>query len=333
MSTEAIIEVERDSALAAFEKEGGLDFVVQAAQSRVREFEHDMSTATNRKKTASLAAKVARLKTSMDAMGKELVSEWKEKSKKVDGNRKALRDALDELKAEARKPLDEWEAEESKKAEELEKKLDRLRVNPNNLGNLEHMKNELEGIRSIEIDDSFDPRKQDAKDEQKRSIEYLEEAIAKEEVIEAQRQENERLKAEAEAKAKAEEEERLRREGEERARILADEKAKKEAEEAKRREFKLQREKEEAEEARKKAELEVAEANKRAAGEVTRRVEEKECLILEEKQRRAANKEHVQTVAFEARDAIMSLGIDKETAQNVIRAIKDGKIPHVQINF
>ena len=44
--------------------------------------------------------KVAKVKTGLDAMGKDLTTKWKDQAKKVDGSRKSMREALDSLKVE-----------------------------------------------------------------------------------------------------------------------------------------------------------------------------------------------------------------------------------------
>jgi hypothetical protein len=60
---------------------------------------------------------VARSKTYLDGLGKQLVAEIKQQAAAVDAERKYIRDTLDELRDSIRKPLDEWEAaEEVRKA-------------------------------------------------------------------------------------------------------------------------------------------------------------------------------------------------------------------------
>jgi hypothetical protein len=61
-----------------------------------------------------MAYSVARTKTYIDSIGKELVSHYKEAPKKIDSVRKFARDSLDYLRDEVRKPLDEWENEQAR---------------------------------------------------------------------------------------------------------------------------------------------------------------------------------------------------------------------------
>ena len=70
----------------------------------------DAETLTGREKLRSAAMKIARHKTAIDATGKELVTEWKEKAKRVDALRKIARDSLDEIRDRVRKPADEYDA-------------------------------------------------------------------------------------------------------------------------------------------------------------------------------------------------------------------------------
>jgi adenine-specific DNA methylase len=79
--------------------------------------EHDVSTVKGRTSIAGTAYKVARSKTYLDGLGKQLVAEIKQQAAAVDAERKYIRDTLDELRDSIRKPLDEWEAaEEVRKA-------------------------------------------------------------------------------------------------------------------------------------------------------------------------------------------------------------------------
>jgi DNA repair exonuclease SbcCD ATPase subunit len=79
--------------------------------------EHDLSTVKGRALIAGTAYKVARSKTYLDGLGKELVSVIKQQAAAVDAERKYIRDTLDELRDSIRKPLDEWEAaDEARKA-------------------------------------------------------------------------------------------------------------------------------------------------------------------------------------------------------------------------
>lgn len=93
----------------------GLGAILDKVAAEVRSTVIDVSTESGRKAARSLAYKVARSKTALDDMGKDLVADWKAKSAKVDAERKAIRDGLDVLKAEVMKPVEEWEESEEQR--------------------------------------------------------------------------------------------------------------------------------------------------------------------------------------------------------------------------
>ena len=95
--------------LAVFASPSQADAIVEAIAKEVRAVETDISTPGGRREIASLAYKIARSKTAVDDMGKELVSEWKQKASVVDAERRRVWDALEALQAEIRKPLTDWE--------------------------------------------------------------------------------------------------------------------------------------------------------------------------------------------------------------------------------
>lgn len=90
-----------------------INALIEQTAHYIAAFEHDMTTAKGRKATASLANKVARLKTSIDNIGKDMVSGWKAKAKEVDDMRRYLRNELDSLKIIAREPLTQLEDKEA----------------------------------------------------------------------------------------------------------------------------------------------------------------------------------------------------------------------------
>jgi predicted phage tail protein len=88
--------------------------------------EHDVSTLKGRTSIAGTAYKVARSKTYLDGLGKQLVAEIKQQAAAVDAERKYIRDTLDELRDSIRRPLDEWEAAEEVRKAAHQSRLNRL---------------------------------------------------------------------------------------------------------------------------------------------------------------------------------------------------------------
>ena len=117
MTEKSLIVAETLDAVALY-TEGGMNIILTEIEAKVKAFKPDVSTEESRKEITSFAYKIARSKTLLDDLGKELVSEKKKEVKKVDAVRKEARDFCDNLKAGVRKPLDEWEAEETVKKEE-----------------------------------------------------------------------------------------------------------------------------------------------------------------------------------------------------------------------
>ncbi len=105
---------------------GGTREIVDEIERLAKAHKPDLSTATKRKEIASMANKVARSKTFIDAIGKELVADIKEQAKCIDAERKRARDRLDELKEAVRKPLTDWEAAEEAKQREIEECLSKI---------------------------------------------------------------------------------------------------------------------------------------------------------------------------------------------------------------
>lgn len=67
------------------------------------------------------AALVSRVKTRLDDVGKNIVSEWKKQSAQIDARRKIIRDTLDGLRDAVRAPVIKWEEEEAERLAEKER--------------------------------------------------------------------------------------------------------------------------------------------------------------------------------------------------------------------
>ena len=335
--SEEIIFTATASALAAFAEPNGLDPFIDAVKKIVSEFKHDLSTATGRKKTASLAAKVSSFKVSMDDMGKSLTEDWKNKSKVVDQARKKMRDELDALRDEARRPLTEWENKEKSRVATIRAKIEYIRNGsaeaPCCGSELAAIEWRLKLLEDYIIDDSFEEFKFEALEVRGATIGMLKSNLAKANLAESQRIELERLRAESEARAKAEREEALRKEGE--LRVQREAEAKIKAEQAK-----AEGEKRKAIEEAERKELEarrLAESNAKAlrmAEENARRKVEAEARsIEEEKARREADAAHNKKIKRQAKESLMTLGIDEKTCIQIVLAIDAGNIQNVAINY
>ena len=309
MTEQQLVPYEETTVLAAFTAEEGLDPLVKQASDLVAEFEHDLTTVTGRAKTASLANKVAKFKVKLDDAGKELVADWKKQAKVVDINRKSMRDALDELKVEARKPLTEWEAAEEEKArlEAEELAAEKLRAEIEHDHEMALLMNEKFDREAAEEAARIEAERKAAADKAEADRQ------ANEERIRAEAQEAERVRAAeevAEAKRKAEAAEKERLEAETRERIQI----------------------EEAEKRRVEA-LDKAEQDKKIAVQREKdRVAEIAKAEKEAKERLEANKKHVGEVRKAAKESLMEI-ISEEDAKKIVLAISNGLIANVTITY
>lgn len=326
-----LVELTTETALTAFTAQNGLDPYVQQVKDEVNNFEHDLSTGAGRKRSASLAAKVAKIKVKLDGLGKDLVAEWKSNSKKVDVARKKMRDDLDELKVVARKPLTDWEDEqeriEAEKQAELEAEMKAAQVeNDHEIGLLMNEKIDRELA------------------EEKARIEAHEKS--ERERIERERLEREeQLKKEAAATAKAEAE-RIAKENEQRIErekqeaIQREEAAKQAQAQAERENIAAQeRERLAAEQAEAQRKQDAINAeNKRITdieaakqAEIFRQQEEKR-IADEEQAKLEANKKHVGMVRGEIKNHLMfACELDEATAKKVVLALL--KTERITINY
>ena len=278
---QALIVVERLNPIEIFQN-GGMDKILKEIESKVEGIVFDVSTEEGRKECASMAYKVARSKTLIDNMGKELVADWKKKAKVVDAERKKARDFLDPLKDRVREPLTEYEAEQERiKKEEEERERRKCEARIEELQKYGKVMSffDVAALTDDEYTDILNQAKADHASEQKRL-------------------EDERLAREAEAKKLAEERaelEKLRAEQAERDRI------EREKQDAERRKLEDERKAIEAEKAR------IAEAVKQAAEEARVRAEAEAKARAE---REAGEAKERQVAAEKARQE--SLKPDKE---------------------
>jgi len=92
-------------------KSGGMDGVLEKIRLEVDGFVPDLTSDKGRKEIASLAHKVSKSKTVIDAYGKTLADQLNARIRPINNERKKCRDQLDELRDYIRKPLTDWEEE------------------------------------------------------------------------------------------------------------------------------------------------------------------------------------------------------------------------------
>lgn len=302
MSDNELITAESVNAMEVFAG-GGLDKILAYITAKATELVPDVSTDKGRKEIASMARRVSSSKVLLDGLGKDLVSDWKAKSRMVDASRKAARDTLDALRDATRLPLTEWE--EAKKAKE-----------------------EAEALEK-EVSEAFDAAKTENElfDRQK-DIEAKEAKLAEE--AEAKRLKEE----EAEAKRlRLEREELIRKEAADKERLAAQQReidAKTALEQAEKDRVAA------AEKASVDQKNAVKEAERKAKEEAERVYRDRLAAEAEKERQAAAlaeDKEHRAKINNAALSCLMGCGLTEEDGKDLIKAIAHGEIAHITINY
>lgn len=335
---------------------GGSDDVLERIRREVRSFHADISTKAGREAVASLAYKVARSKTALDDLGKDLVSEFKAKSSAVDAERRKIREELDALKDEVRKPLTDWENAEKARLAGHEDAIAalalaaRLEIDMN----ADAIAGRLESLGTLAQRDwqEFATRA-DATLNNTRSS--LNAALADARKREDEAAELARLRAEQAEREKREREERIAAEAADRARREAEEKAEKERKQAEAKAAaereRIEMEKRDAEEraaaAERKAKQDAERAERERVAAEARAKQEREAAVKAERERqdrerreaeaaaqkREADKKHRAKINNEALAALQTAGLSNEQGTAVITAIARGEIPHIKIAY
>ncbi|HDL7414204.1 TPA: hypothetical protein PXN46_001258 [Yersinia enterocolitica] len=338
------IVIEPKNALAVFTQPDHIESILQQVEKEVNSFVPDVSTKKGRDAIASLGLKVAKTKTYLDGLGKDLVTEYKEVPKKIDASRKTVRDRLDALKEKVLLPKLEYEAEQERiaaeaayaamwqEAHEMDASITAERL----------VKKESDHEMALLMNDAFDRAQADkAAEAERKRIAYEEELkrlaenaarLAVEE--EARREREEAAHRESVLKAQAEQAERDRialAQKAEQDRIDAANKAEADRLAAAQ---KAERDKQEAISAEQRKAQEEADRIKREVQqkEDARLAEEKR--VADEAAARAANEAHRKTVgAAVVNGLIEHAGLTREQAIATLCAIKDSKIPHANIHY
>jgi len=366
-----LITLEDINAPVLFGSDDEVTKVIESLQLSARSIVPSIETAKGRKETASIAAKVAKSKTYLDGLGKDLVADIKLQAKEIDGRRKTIRDTLDELKEEVRKPLTEYENREK----------ERIRAHEVSIGWLESALNQIPTQQHIpDIDELLNKANalcecdfEEYKDGASRLLDKISTAYQtrKSELVLAAEQAAEiaRLQKEAEERAQKERDDRIARE--------AADKAKREAE------AKADRDRQEADANRRKAEADALTAKQAVFDAERREIEamkqaelDRQAAILrefeaekqriaqqeadekrhkeqlehaakaerdrlaeikrqeeEQAQARAKDKAHRAKINNEAMESMVSAGASRSSAKAVVIGLAKGIIKHSSIQY
>ena len=324
-----------------YAKDGGLDEAIKLVKQEADVSGLSVEKNADREKIASIAYKVARSKTALDEMGKELTAEAKAQINKVDSQRRYMREQLDELKESVRLPLTQWENDKK----EREERLENLKASAQFIGNPDMT--EIEDVRKAAnalYQFDWKDMQEDADlvfsqvneminnkaDERKR---YDAERA---ELAKLRKEKQEREEKERAEKLRLEQEKRIREEEQKKAeaekkRIEAEKKAAEERAKKAEQEAKL-REQQEAERL-KKAEEDAKRREKEAAERERQRIADEQAKEKAAAEKREADKKHRDKINAQISDAIQAAGVDADVATRITVLLTSDKIPHVKVTY
>ena len=334
-STE-LVSIPKADALTVFTTPEQIDPILARIRQEIDAFVPDITSKRGRDNVASMAYRVARSKTYLDGVGKELVDELKDVPKKIDASRKRIRETLDAWQKEVRRPLTEWEdAEEARTARikgilaELQAVIDDKAERPALI-----IRERLDEVKAEAItEDRFGEYTGAAAELKDKAIAALEVHIATAEKRESDAADLARLRADAEVRAQAERDAKAKHDAEERERRAAEaaaaaERVKAEAA-AKAAQDAAERKEREHKAAIEAAERKAVEAAARAKAEVEAGIAREAA----EKAKREADRDHRATINRAALAAFVESGIAEDVAKQVVTMIAAANSPHVTINY
>ena len=295
--TQLAVVPPKETALAVFSTVKGLDPWLEQVRAKVDEFKKvipDLKTRKGREAYASMAHQIAKSKTALEAVGKEISAKQKEIPKLIDAERKRVWDTLESWQKEVRQPLDDWQAAEDARVAKHKEGIQQIKgmalfgetppasVVARVIGDLE----------AIETNDTWEEFLAEAAQTKDQTLAKLRTLFAERTQHEAEQAELQRLRAEAEAQAQRDRDAEIARVAAEQARIEAEQRAQAERDASARREQEL---------------LDQAAATQRAAAQAALDAEaaaERQRLQLElqaEQSRAAAAQAETNRIAAEQR--------------------------------
>lgn len=117
MSTELIV-IDEGKELEFFGIDGA-DKALEAVKEHLKDFKHNIKTATGRKEIASMASKIGKSRKLIDDLGAKV-------RKDIQNSKDDRKTAFDKYQAEFRKPLTDWEETEGKRISGINDKIKNL---------------------------------------------------------------------------------------------------------------------------------------------------------------------------------------------------------------
>lgn len=358
MNDLALIEIKNP--LVVFSTSKGLDAIIDKIEAEVKNIDRDISTEQGRDNIRSIAFKLAKSKTALDKMGKDLTEEQRKQIEAVNTERKRAWERMEALQHEIRKPLTDWEDAEKNRVAGHEAAL----VHIESLGvftdipTTEQIEARIKQFSAVapRVWQEFEPR-------YNYTVKTLSDGfaarLAESQKRDAEVAELEHIRKEEATRKQKEHEERIAKESAEKARLATEEKAREDAkiaaDKAKDEQNKVEREKQEADARAKKAEADALAEREQAARDRIAAEEkaEKDADAAAQRERdkiAAEKKAEADALAKREADTAHRKKINNETlaaivavlnttisptdqAKSVIQAIAKGEIPHVKISY
>lgn len=287
---------------------GGVDEVIGKIKAEVQTIVADISTAAGRQTIASTAYKIARSKTALDKMGKDLGESHHKAWKAITTERSRIATELDALKDEFRKPLTDWENAEKDRVAGHEAALAAIVEAPG------YGQTETAAELRERMDLLLDYPERDWQEFSDRALATIEAEVDRTRKLlaaavmrEAERAELERLRREQAEREQRERDEQIAREAAERARIeaerLAREEAARVAAAAELERLRVERERAQAEQAAREAEERAAQAERDRIASEERSRQQVEAAARQAEEARIAAAEQAERDRVAAVDA------------------------------
>lgn len=334
--------IPKESALQVFSADNGLEPFMAKIRAEIDSFIPDVSTKKGRDAIASIAFKVAKSKTYLDGVGKDLVAELKELPKKIDASRKEMRDTLDAWKDEVRQPLTAWEQAEANRVKAHQDAIEAIATLGTDLDGLsfDALKASLDKVSAVELGDTWQEFAALAGTVKDKALAALTKAIDARIKYDAEQAELARLRAEAEARAQKEREEAIAREAAEQERIKAERaaQAERDAVAAREAEAKAAADKRELElrlaaERAEREKLEAQQRAERAVQDERQRLADEQAEVERQARAREKDKSHKAEINNQAMAAFIAGGMTEDCAKLAVTLIARREIPNVNISY
>lgn len=337
-----LVTIEAANALTLFTTENGLDPVLSKIKKEIDAFVPDISTEEGRREIASIAHKVAKSKTYLDAVGKDLVSDLKKKPKLIDAERKRIRDTLDLWKDRVRRPLTDWENIEKERKQRHSDRLIEMEAIPERTEDKssDEITALISRLETMTTDYDWEEFENRASQTKERLMLILDQKLNRRIKYEAEQIELEKLRRERAEIEQKNREAQIAQEAVEREKREAADKIAAERRAAEKLEQELQRQKDLADRERRAAEEREhksklkAEQEKADAIRLERERAESEKIRQDEMERaRQADKAHRAKVNRQALSLLEEHGVDRVTGMRVVTLAAKGSLGPLEIRY